>query len=276
VVDVMLPALKIAAAAYAGFCLFLFFRQSSYIYYPDKNVELTPEAVGLRFEDVRLKTQDGEFISAWFVPAAQTGVAARTILYLHGNAGNNGHRLDALRAFHDLGVNVLIPDYRGYGNSPGKPSEKGTYLDALAAWQFLIQDRDVPADSIVVLGRSLGGAVASWLAQQVNPGGLVLEATFTSAPDMAARIFPIAPRWICRFKYDTLARLPKLRCPVLIAHSRNDEMIPYEMGRRLFAAACEPKTFVELTRDHNAGEVDLEPQYRAALVKFLNDMTREK
>lgn len=274
--EMLVSALKIAALAYAGFCLFLFFRQSSYVYYPDKNVEATPDAIGLRFEDVRLKTQDGVTIDAWFVPAASNSAASRTILYLHGNAGNNGHRLDALLAFHDLGVNVMMPDYRGYGNSGGKPSEKGTYLDALAAWDFLTKERGVPTNRIVVLGRSLGGAVASWLALEVNPGGLVLESTFTSAPDMVSRIFPIAPRWLCRFKYDSLARVPKLKCPVLIAHSPNDELIAYEHGRRLFAAACEPKTFVELTGDHNSGESGFEPQYRAALVKLLAGLRSEK
>jgi hypothetical protein len=270
--EMLVFALKIGALAYAGFCLLLFFRQSSYMYYPDKNVAATPDAIGLRFEDVRLKTQDGVAISVWHVPAASNAAAARTILYLHGNAGNNGHRLDALLALHDLGVNVLMPDYRGYGNSSGEPSEKGTYLDALAAWEFLTRDRDIPAERIVILGRSLGGAVASWLALEVQPGGLVLEASFTSARDMVSKVFPIAPRWLCRFKYDSLARMPKLKCPVLIAHSPNDEMVPYEHGRRLFAAACEPKSFVELTGDHNAGESELEPQYRAALVKFIDGM----
>jgi uncharacterized protein len=269
--EALVSALKIGALAYAGFSLFIFFRQSSYVYFPVKNVAAAPDAIGLRFEDLRLKTQDGVALSAWLVPAASNAAAARTILYLHGNGGNNGHRLDALAAFHDLGVNVLIPDYRGYGNSGGKPSENGTYLDALAAWQFLTQDRDIPPERIVILGRSLGGAVASWLALEVNPGGLVLESTFTSAPDMVSRVFPLLPRWLCRFKYDSLARVPKLKCPVLIAHSPNDEMIPYEHGRRLFAAARAPKTFVELTGDHNSGESEIEPPYRAALVKFLKE-----
>ena len=269
VLEAMLPALKIAALAYAGFCLFIFLRQSSYVYYPRRDVAAAPDAVGLRFEDVRLKTPDGETVAGWFVPAEEGVPDPKTLLHFHGNAGNNGDRLDGIRAFHDLGVNVLIVDYHGFGRSTGKPSEKGTYLDARAAWDFLTKEKRIPPARIVVLGRSLGGAVASWLAEAVNPGALVLESSFTSARDMAARIFPMAPRWLCRFRYDTLARMPRLKCPVLVAHGPRDEIIPYAHGRRLFAAAREPKIFVELQRDHNAGEVDLEPKYRAALLRFI-------
>jgi len=266
----LFSALKIGALAYVGLCLLVFVRQGAYVYYPSKLVEATPEAIGLRFEELTLVARDGVTLSAWWVPAAAE-TQARALIYFHGNAGNNGDRLDALRALHDLNVNVLIVDYRGYGRSAGRPTEQGTYLDALAAWDYLTRERGVAPNRIFILGRSLGGAVAAWLAAQTQPAGAILESTFTSAPAMAGRMFPFLPiRLLCRFRYDTLSLLPRLACPVLIAHSPRDEIIPYQHGRELFAAAREPKTFVELTLDHNAGELGLEPQYRAALTEFLN------
>jgi hypothetical protein len=270
VIRIALSALKIAAAVYIGLCILLFFRQSHMVYFPLARVQATPADAGLAYENVCLVTADNVRLAGWYVPCER---ARGTVLICHGNGGNIGDRLHPIGLFHELGLNVLIFDYRGYGASAGQPSEKGTYLDAQAAWQYLTEQRSTPPDKIIVYGRSLGGAVAAWLAERVAPAALILEAAFTSIPDMGARLYPWLPiRLLSRYRYNTLARLERIRCPVLIAHSRDDNMIPFEQGRKLFAAAREPKTFFELTGDHNEGEVLTSPTYRLALDTFLTQV----
>ena len=273
VIRIALSALKIVAVVYVGLCILLFFRQSHMVYFPLAPVMQKPSDVGLAYESVALMTADDVRLAGWYVPCAG---ARGTVLMCHGNGGNIGDRLHPIGLFHELGLNVLIFDYRGYGESAGKPSEEGTYQDARAAWQYLVEKRNTPPDKIVVFGRSLGGAVAAGLAERVTPAAcaapaaLILEATFTSIVDMGARLYPWLPiRLLSRYRYNTLARLEQIHCPVLIAHSRDDEMIPFEHGRKLFAAAREPKTFFELTGDHNEGEALTSPSYRLALDTFL-------
>ncbi len=268
--------LKIVAAiavVYVLVGLLLYFRQSAYIYFPARTVRQTPAAIGLAYEDVRLKAEDGATIAAWFVqaPAGANAENRPVVLFCHGNAGNIGDRLNTLRTFVSLGLDVLIFDYHGYGESEGKPGENETYLSALAAWEHLTLTRSVPSNRIVVFGRSLGCGVASWLAQHCEPGLLVLESAFESVPAMARKIYPIYPvRLLSRFSYDTLARMEHIRCPVIVAHSREDEMIPFEHGRRIFEAANEPKTFIELQGSHNAGGIDIAPGYRALLREWVD------
>lgn len=259
---------RIGVAAYIGLCLLLYFRQGHMVYYPCADITLSPGDGGLAYEDIVCFAADGERIAGWYVPAPE---AKGTVLLFHGNAGNIGHRLHIMGLFRSLGWDVCIIDYRGYGSSTGQPTEAGTYRDARAAWTYLVQERGLRPDQIVLHGRSLGGAVAAALAAEVHPAGLILEATFTSMPDLGQKLYPYLPvRWLCRFKYDTLARLPSVRCPVLVAHSRQDDMIPFRQGERLFAAAREPKTFVAQEGGHNDGEDHTEPNYRAALVQFLD------
>ena len=266
-----LSALKIAAVAYVGLSLLVYFRQARYVYYPDRQITVTPDYYHLPYEDILLTTEDGQTIAAWFVPAPDPDSA--TMLFCHGNGGNISHRLDSIQTFLNMGFNVLIFDYRGYGNSSGKPSEKGTYLDAMAAWMHLTRDKEIRPERIIVFGRSLGGAVATKLATEVNPGALVIESTFTSAPDMAAKMFPFLPvRLVCRFKYDSLSRMKKIKCPILIAHSPEDEMIPAPHGQRLFEAANEPKLFVEMSGDHNTGGLDTNPEYQRTLKEFVQSL----
>ena len=279
VIRIVVSVLKIVVAVYVGLCILLFFRQSHMVYFPLSKVLATPADAGLAYERVALVTADGVRLAGWYVPCE---CARGTVVICHGNGGNIGDRLHPIGLFHELGLNVLIFDYRGYGESAGKPSEEGTYQDAQAAWQYLVEQRNTPPDKIVVFGRSLGGAIAADLARRVNPAALILEATFTSIPDMGQRLYPYLPiRLLCRYRYNTLARLEpvsrlepasrleRIHCPVLIAHSRDDEMIPFAHGRKLFAAASEPKTFFELTGDHNEGEVLTSPAYRQALDTFL-------
>ena len=269
--EAVISAMKIIAIAYVGLCAFVYFRQSKYLYYPEKKISATPSMLQLNFEDVVLETQDGESIGAWYIPVGPDPKRGLTLLFCHGNAGNIGHRLESIFTFHSLGMHVLIFDYHGYGTSTGKPGEAETYEDVLAAWNYLVNIRGVPREHIIVLGRSLGGAVAAWLAARVGPRALVLESSFTSVPDMAQNAFPFLPaRWLSRFKYNTLARLPLVGCPVLVAHGTSDRTIPISHGRKLFEYAKEPKQFIEFDGAHNDGGMDTQPEYREAFMAFIN------
>ena len=267
----VLIVLRVGLLVYVGFCLLLYLRQSQYVYVPDRDVAMTPADAGLDYEPVELDTPDGERVAGWFVSSPLPEAERRgTALFCHGNAGDIGDRVESVLTFCRLGLDVLIFDYRGYGDSSGRPDEQGTYRDAMAAWQYLAGERGVPASRILVFGRSLGGAVALWLASQVRPGAVAAESSFTSAPDMARKMFPLLPtRWLSRFKYDSVAALGAVSCPVLIAHGPDDEVIPFSHGERLFAAAPEPKRFVAFEGGHNDGGLDADAAYQREFAAFV-------
>lgn len=262
--------LTIAAIAYVALAAYLYLFQEDYVFFPSQGVHATPAAVGLDYDDVRVETDDGVVIHGWFLPAAG---ARFTMLFLHGNAGNISHRLDSLRLFHRLGLNILIIDYRGYGRSEGRPSERGTYLDAEAAWRYLVRTRGIPPERVLVFGRSLGGGVATWLALEHPVGGLVIESTPTSVPDMGTEVYPFLPvRLLARLHYNTLRRIRDVNVPVLVVHSRDDEIIPARHGRRIFAAAREPKTFLAIRGDHNGGFLMSGEEYVEGLRAFIEGL----
>jgi len=249
------------------FISFLFIFQSHYVYYPDRVLSADPGSIGLYFENVAFETTDRVKLSGWFIPGES---ASGVILFCHGNAGNISHRLESIQIFHRLGLDVFIFDYRGYGQSDGKPTEDGTYKDAAAAWQYLTEERQVNPNQIIVFGRSLGGAVASWLAQSHTPGALILESTFTSLPDIAATLYPYLPvRPLLRFEYNTAEYLGRVNCPVLIVHSRDDEIMPFSHGWRLFEMAKEPKEFLEISGTHNEGFFTSGKHYEGGLNAFV-------
>jgi len=253
--------------AYVIFVGFLFIFQSDYIYYPERVLSADPGSIGLHFESVSFETRDGIKLSGWFIPAE---IAIGVILFCHGNAGNISHRLDSIQIFHQLGLDVFIFDYRGYGQSQGKPTEQGTYTDAEAAWRYLVEERQVSPNEVIVFGRSLGAAVATQLAQSHMPSALILESAFTSLPDIAARLYPYLPvRLLLRFKYNTAEYLSRVNCPVLIVHSRDDEIMPFSHGRQLFELANEPKEFLEITGTHNEGFITSGKRYEEGLNAFI-------
>jgi pimeloyl-ACP methyl ester carboxylesterase len=217
---------------------------------------------------VALETGDGERIHGWFVPAQSERAV---LLFFHGNAGNISHRLDSLRIFHALGLSVLMIDYRGYGASTGRPSEQGTYEDALAAWRHLVEARGVEPGRIILFGRSMGGAVATWLATQHPPGALIVESTFRSVPDLAAAIYWFFPvRLLARIEYPVERLLGVVSAPVLIVHSHDDEIIPFSHGEALQAAAGPGTELLVLRGDHNTGFLQDEARYRAGLHAFFS------
>lgn len=259
---------RILALVYVGLGAIVLIFQSRFLYYPHRKLERTPEDVGLAYEDVHFSAGDGVKLHGWFVPAPG-GRPVGAVLFCHGNAGNISHRLVSVAQFNRMGLDVLIFDYRGYGRSEGKPGEKGTYLDAEAAWDELV-GRGIAPERIVVFGRSLGGAVAARIARDRGSAALIVESAFTSVPDMAARMLPIYPaRLLVRFRYNTVEHVGKVGCPVLVVHSRDDEMIPFKHGRRIFQAAGEPKEFLELTGSHNEGFLSAGQEYEGAVGRFV-------
>jgi uncharacterized protein len=260
----------VLAAVYLGIAGSMYLFQNQMVFLPGipgREVTATPAAIGLAFEPVTITTQDGEALDAWFIPAPD---ARLTVIHFHGNAGNIGHRLEFVELFHTLGVNLLLFDYRGYGRSSGKPTEQGTYHDAEAVWRHLTQQRGIAPERIVLHGQSLGGGVAAWLAARTAPAGLVLESSFTSAPDLGQQLYPWLPvRLLSRIRYDSRAALAQVRSPVLVIHSRDDEIIPFSHGRQLFEAAPEPKRFVELRGDHNGAFMLSRDVYERGWREFL-------
>jgi hypothetical protein len=238
------------------------------LYFPSRSLAADPGLLGLPFEDLRLTAADGVSIHAWFVPLKEGSPVA---LFCHGNAGNISGRLDKLLVLRRAGAAALFFDYRGYGRSSGRPDEQGTYQDAEAAYLWLTQVRGVPPGSIFIHGESLGGAVALELALRRKAAGLVLESTFTSVVEMCRHVFPFLPAGLLvRFRYDTLSKIPRLPCPLLLMHGPADDLVPFSMGRSLFAAAPEPKTFVELRGGHNDGFLESGPAYERAIAGFIS------
>lgn len=265
-------ALQIILLIYVGLMALLYFKQSSLVFLPEveREYRASPAAIGLPFASLKLATTDGQSLDGWLVPADTKRASRGLVIFFHGNAGNIAHRLDYLRMFHDLGLATLIVDYRGYGKSSGSPSEEGTYRDADAAWLHATQALGFPANRILLFGESLGGGVATQLATRQHPAALVLASTFTSVPDMGADLYPLLPiRLLARIRYDNLDRLDQVACPLLVIHSRNDDIIPYKHGQQLFAAARPPKQFLELQGSHNEGFVFGREEWIRQLDGFL-------
>lgn len=262
--------LFIAVLVYGFFCVALFLRQDRYIYFPEKRVTITPAMFDIPFDDVRFTTDDGVRIAAWYVAGKNASTDAPSVLFCHGNAGNVGDRATCVQALHEMGLHVLIFDYRGYGDSDGTPSEAGTYADAEAAWQYLTATRGANPNNIILYGRSLGGGIASRLALKRVPRVLLLESTFTSIAAMGKRMFPLLPvQALVRYSYDTAGRLPHMVCPVYVAHSPEDKTVPFTMGRTLWDLAKQPKQFYTLSGPHNIGGLDADLEYRASFLEFL-------
>ena len=254
--------------AYLALVLLVYLTQHRMVYFPTREIEATPRDAGLAYEDVELVAADGVKLSAWFVPA---GPDAPVVLLCHGNGGNIGHRVESVRILHDLGLSVLLFDYRGYGQSEGRPTEAGTYLDADAAWNYLTRTRGVRPSDVIVQGRSLGAAVAAHLAAEQTPRALILESAFTSMPDLGRQLYPFLPvRLLCRFRYDTLQAVRAVRCAVLVVHSPQDDIVPYDHGRRIYEAANEPKQFLQITGTHNDGIFVSGRLYTEGLEGFLD------
>lgn len=244
------------------------------IFFPEPLIGATPQSVGLAFEDVYVTTSDGVRINGWYVPAAGSTM---TLLWFHGNAGNLSDRVHQLRVLHDrLGVNIFMIDYREYGRSEGEVSEAGTYLDAEASVAYLRHRPDSSGSRIVYYGQSLGSAVAVELARRAPPDGLILEAPMLSVREMARVVAPFLPVGaLISTKYDSLSKIGAVHVPLLILHGDRDEVVPYAHGKRLFAAANEPKRFYTIAGSgHNDTYMAGGEEYATALREFLLSLPR--
>jgi len=263
--------IAVPIALYLLFIVNLYRVQARHIYCPTSEIATTPDKHGLAFEAIDFETTDGLMLHGWFVPRPSIDTEKeRVVLFFHGNTGNISDCITTLDMFHHLGLATFIFDYRGYGQSQGLPSEQGTYDDAEAAWEYLLRDRGIKSEDVIVLGRSLGAAIASAQAARHRPGALVIESTFTSAPALAAELFRFVPaKLMSRFKYNVRDNVANTHCPVLIVHSNDDEVIPFHHGKRLYEVANEPKAFMEINGQHAQGFYTSGQSYIDGLKNFL-------
>lgn len=243
------------------------------IYFPMRQIEYTPNEVGLIYEEIFFKTEDDVDLNGWFIPAEE---AKYTILFLHGNAGNISHRFEKIRIFHDLDLNVFIFDYRGYGKSKGSPSERGLYLDAKSAYDYLKSKEGISKDTIILFGESLGGSVAIDLAGREGIKAIIVESTFSSAKDMAKRIYPFIPQFFITSNFDSVKKIKDIRVPKLIIHSVDDEIVPFDLGQKLFEIAPSPKTFLKIRGGHNTAFLDSEVEFKKGISSFISSLTKVK
>jgi hypothetical protein len=254
------------------------FIEKRLIFHPDKsNDSATPDVYGIEYDDVTFRTEDGLNLHGWFVPGKKSLPDAdlHTLLWFHGNAGNINHRLDNIMMLYDrVPVNVFIIDYRQYGRSEGKISEKGTYIDARAALAYLHSRKEINQEKIIFFGRSLGSAVAVELALKEKCRALILETPFTSIKDMGKKLYPFLPiSFLIRTKYDSLAKIGNIKVPILIMHGDQDKLVPFEHGRELYKAANEPKEFYTIPgAGHNDTHIVGGEEYYGVIKNFVNKL----
>ena len=238
------------------------------LYHPDeRSVYAYPNSIGLEYKDLYLTTPDGKKINAWYVPA---GKQNPLMILCHGNGGTVSDRLEKIRIYNSLGVSVLAFDYRGFGKSGGKPSEKGTYLDVETMYNYAVSELKTAPEKLIIYGESLGCAVATELTLKKKAAALIFDSGFTSTVDIGNRHFSWLPiRFMVSYKYDNLAKIADIHVPVLVMHSLDDELIPFDMARRIFEKANEPKEFLQMTGTHAAGYLTTGARYIEKVREFL-------
>ncbi|HEV3345033.1 MAG TPA: alpha/beta hydrolase [Pirellulales bacterium] len=254
----------LVAAVYLAIVVFMMFAEESLVFFPARQPLAGWDVPGI--EHVRFQSADGTALHGWYFSHPDPRAV---VLFACGNAGNISYRGDRLAQFcRRQRVALMAFDYRGYGLSEGKPTESGVLMDARAARRSLAERSGVKETDIVLIGESLGGGVMVDLASRDGARGLILERTFTSLPDVGAAHFPFIPvRWLMRNRLDSLSKIADFRGPLVICHGAVDEVIPYQLGRRLFEAANEPKRFVTLP---GVGHNDpLPPEWDDAVDDFL-------
>jgi hypothetical protein len=270
----------IAVILYTAACLYLFFQQTRFIFFPSSAIETTPEFFNLDYQEVSLpvKTKSGgvERMHGWWIPASRPN--AQVLLYLHGNGINIGANVAHANRFHRLGFSVLLPDYRGYARSEGSfPTEASVYQDAAVAWDYLVQERKIQPKQIFLYGHSLGGAVAIDLAvKHPDAAGLIVESSFTSIRDIVDyqsiyRIFPID--LILNQRFDSIRKVRSLALPVLFIHGTADLRVPATMSQQLYEAAPEPKQLILIPdAGHNNTAETAGDKYFQLMQKFVQQV----
>lgn len=265
----------ILLAVFLGSVFYLFYPriEDFFVFFPDRSLEATPADWGLNAENVAFEAMDGTRLHGWFFPLHGN---SPVILFSHGNAGNISHRLENAKLLLDQGLQVFIYDYRGYGRSAGSPSEKGIYQDGLAAYDYLVSRRKLPPERIISFGRSLGAAVAIEIAMRREVRSLIIESAFTSTQEMAKRMFlfqllsPFLPA-----SYNNLEKIKAIHAPKFIIHGKDDDIVPFSMGQKLYGAAPDPKSFYPIAgAGHNDTYLVGGKDYTEAFSRFARDSRR--
>ncbi len=247
--DMLFKILIALGGIYLFLILVLFLFQGQMLFLPEREHFRSPQSIGLEAEDMWVETRDGKQIHGWYF---NNESAERVVVLSHGNAGNISGRLEIADMLLDLDVSVLMYDYRGYGKSEGRPTEKGLYKDIDSVIGFLKDQKDYSENQIILYGRSLGGGVSAYGAANYNVAGLVLDSAFQDVKTMTSDIYPIVPTFLVRYNFSTINYLNSIQnTPILIMHSRDDEIVGFHHGEALYEAASEPKTFVPLRGGHN-------------------------
>ncbi len=267
-----LTILGTSVSTYIAVCLLLLWGQRRLVFIPDSQIKSTPEKYKLDYQDVWIDIKQ-EKIHGWWIQAENESAPA--ILYFHGNASNNGDVVDNAAIFHQIGLSVLLIDYRGYGKSISSfPSETKVYEDATAAWKYLTETRQIKPDNIFVYGHSLGGAIAIELAsKQPDMAGLITEGTFTSIKEIGGYnpLFKLLPlNLIVTQRFDSINKISSLQVPLLMFHGTDDRVIPPEMAKQLFEIAPQPKKliFIPQARHDNLHKT-VNPEYIFNLKQFI-------
>lgn len=277
----MVKALKVIAItgciAYVAACIGVRLMERSLVFQPGaRAVSLPDPSLHLNERTVTFRSADSTRLTAWIVPGANAAPDAPWVLISHGNYGNiaYGGRPQFYAWFRDLGVNLFAYDYRGFGASDGTPSEAGVYADANAAYRYLTDSLHVPPSRIILFGHSLGTGVTIELARYAPAAGMIVEDAYTSVADRGQEVFPLLPiRLIAASRFASIEKVGGLRLPKLFLHARNDRTIPIDHGRKVFAAAAEPKTFVELDAGHADAYTADRDRYYGAIDAFIRRVT---
>jgi fermentation-respiration switch protein FrsA (DUF1100 family) len=267
----------IVCAAYLVAIVGVRLMERSLVYQPGARAVDTPApSLALNQRPVTFSSADSTRLTAWIIPAANAGPDAPWVLISHGNYGNIGYggRPQFYAWFRDLGVNLFAYDYRGFGASDGTPSEAGVYADADAAYRYLTDSLHVPASRIILFGHSLGTGVTIELARHVAAAGMIVEDAYTSVANRGQEVFPLLPiRIIAKSRFASIEKVGQLRLPKLFLHARHDRTIPIAHGRKVFAAAAEPKEFVELEGGHADAYTADRSRYYGAIDAFIRRVT---
>ena len=261
------PILEVFGIAFGLYGLTLFVRQHWIVFKPSRDLAAFPSDLGLRYEDLLLTTASGVPLHGWYVEGSDSD---KVILCFVGSIGNISHELSTIAYLGSLGPAVAIVDYPGFGASGGHPSERGFYEAADAVWQHVITQRRRKPEDVILFGRSLGAAVAAYLASRYSCGTLVCHGGFASVPEVAASAYPFVPaRYFCYIRFNTRKYLRRCSCPVLVLHSESDTVIPFRHALLLFEAASEPKQLLRLYGNHYGNDWQATPGLKQSLREFL-------
>ncbi|NEP86428.1 MAG: alpha/beta hydrolase [Okeania sp. SIO2C2] len=279
----------VLAIAYVAVCIFLVFLQQRFMFFPSSVIKITPKDVNLSYEDVWLSASKKkgklEQIHGWWIPAnSEVSNFQGVLLYLHGNGINIGANVEQAYRFQKLGFDVLLIDYRGYGRSKGNfPSEAQIYQDVEIVWNYLVNQREINPQNILVYGHSLGGAIAIELAiRHPKMAGLIIQSSFTSMQGMVDyrgrmyRFFPI--KLILHQIFDSITKLRKLDIPIMLIHGREDGSVPAYMSEKLFAVtpAKIKDLYIVPGADHNDVAAIAGDEYLERLNKFINRLKKKQ